>query len=426
MQVPFHLSTVEWASHIIASDSRKQSRYWISKWDPGVLFFAHLRPSLRFDNFLRPNELKYARSIHFIVCRQHATFHCHTDCIDYPGLGYESTLGLYGHGTWRLAGLLSGMRRILAIADQYRNSPYGSAIVRAVSVLVDLRCCLQHDTHPRRNDRTRQPRRRWWGCIVDTHRRRSEWNIRVSSVSSALGWELQNWKRTPSVSAASVSSVQGPCLCVCVFRNGEKYAAEIHFVHKNQQTGKLAVLGMLVQSSQNRDSNAQGAHELDMAAAAEWKRYFDAIQQLKQANSSSTLSLKLSTLLSKNSNNFWRYEGSLTTPPCTEIVTWTVFKTPIVMNETHIDSLRRGVFPMNYREPQPLSNRVVYRNFPDAMVPTVPNQNNSGKGATHHRFQLIGLVLLLGVFLPFLQRETVIWNKQTVVWCRNSYVRNKN
>ena len=195
---------------------------------------------------------------------------------------------------------------------------------------------------------------------------------------------------------------------MCVFRNGEKYAAEIHFVHKNQQTGKLAVLGMLVQSSQNRDSNAQGANELDMAAAAEWKRYFDAIQQLRLANSSSTLSLKLSTLLSKNSNNFWRYEGSLTTPPCTEIVTWTVFKTPIVMNETHIDSLRRGVFPMNYREPQPLYNRVVYRNFPDAMVPTVPNQNNSGKGATHHRFQLIELVFLLGVFLPFLQRETVI------------------
>ena len=188
---------------------------------------------------------------------------------------------------------------------------------------------------------------------------------------------------------------------MCVFRNGEKYAAEIHFVHKNQQTGKLAVLGMLVQSSQNRDSNAQGANEMDMAAAAEWKRYFAALQQLKQANSSSTLTLNLSTLLSRNSNHFWRYEGSLTTPPCSEIVTWTVFKTPLVMNETHIDNLRRGVFPMNYRDPQPLYNRVVYRNFPDVMVSTVPNQNNSGNGATHHRFQLIGQVLLLGVFLPF-------------------------
>ena len=49
---------------------------------------------------------------------------------------------------------------------------------------------------------------------------------------------------------------------------------------------------------------------------------------------------------------FFRYAGSLTTPPCSEGITWTVLKSPI---EASADQIKRfaQLFPMNAR---PLQN----------------------------------------------------------------------
>ncbi|CAF5175681.1 unnamed protein product, partial [Rotaria sp. Silwood1] len=57
-------------------------------------------------------------------------------------------------------------------------------------------------------------------------------------------------------------------------------------------------------------------------------------------------------------NNFWRYRGSLTTPPCTEGIIWTVFKTPITFHEHEISIFRKHIVLKNYRHPQPLHQRM--------------------------------------------------------------------
>lgn len=44
----------------------------------------------------------------------------------------------------------------------------------------------------------------------------------------------------------------------------------------------------------------------------------------------------LKGLLPSNTKEFTRYDGSLTTPGCSEVVTWTVFKKPITISQTQV------------------------------------------------------------------------------------------
>lgn len=54
--------------------------------------------------------------------------------------------------------------------------------------------------------------------------------------------------------------------------------------------------------------------------------------------------------------SFFRYHGSLTTPPCSEGILWTVFKDAA---EASPEQIRRfaALFPMNARPVQPLHRR---------------------------------------------------------------------
>jgi carbonic anhydrase len=55
----------------------------------------------------------------------------------------------------------------------------------------------------------------------------------------------------------------------------------------------------------------------------------------------------------------YRYDGSLTTPPCTEGVKWTVFMQPIALSRRQINAFRT-VYNGNSRPIQSINGRAVY------------------------------------------------------------------
>jgi len=122
--------------------------------------------------------------------------------------------------------------------------------------------------------------------------------------------------------------------------DGKREAMEAHFVHA-KEGGDLLVLGVLM-----RAGGSNKVFSAIMAAAPRTKGE----ATLKQP-------VDATALLPKN-RHFFRYEGSLTTPPCSEVVNWYVFSTPIAVAASDIDTFK-GIFPMNARPLQPLRRRML-------------------------------------------------------------------
>jgi hypothetical protein len=140
----------------------------------------------------------------------------------------------------------------------------------------------------------------------------------------------------------------------------------------------------------------------------EWRRYFAASENLQEENNSTVLNLNLALLMGIDLNEFWRYEGSLTTPPCTEGIIWTIFKTPIMFTENELGGFRTDIFPEGYRGPQPLYDRIVYRNFRNETLSSIPDYNcctKDLKNSANKTFGLVILQLLSYLFLHILKKE---------------------
>ncbi|MER1999551.1 MAG: carbonic anhydrase family protein [Lysinibacillus sp.] len=127
--------------------------------------------------------------------------------------------------------------------------------------------------------------------------------------------------------------------------NGQNYDVEIHFVHKDK-SGKLAVLGVMIQEGRK-----------NKVLATLW----DSLpkEETKKAVSEKYL-IHLPALLPKNQESFY-YDGSLTTPPCTEDVQWIVFENPIQMSKEQIKAFQE-IFEHNHRPVQPLNERDIIKN----------------------------------------------------------------
>lgn len=122
--------------------------------------------------------------------------------------------------------------------------------------------------------------------------------------------------------------------------NGKEYPAELHLVHQASD-GKLAVVGVFIEEG--------SANE---ALSGLWNQLPKNKGQTSQVSS---VQVNAANLLPTERQHFL-YAGSLTTPPCTEGVTWMVMDEPIEMSAEQIGALRSIIGTSN-RPVQPLGSR---------------------------------------------------------------------
>jgi carbonic anhydrase len=123
---------------------------------------------------------------------------------------------------------------------------------------------------------------------------------------------------------------------------GKAHAMVAHLVHKNAE-GKLAVVAVLLDKG--------GASELIDTV---WKN----IPAEKEKESVvADVTVDVSKLLPDN-RDYYTFQGSLTTPPCSEGVTWFVLKSPVKIADAEIAAFAK-LYPLNARPVQPLNGREI-------------------------------------------------------------------
>jgi carbonic anhydrase len=122
--------------------------------------------------------------------------------------------------------------------------------------------------------------------------------------------------------------------------DGKLAPMEAHFVSKGAD-GKLVVLGVLIDEGK---ANTQIAKLWEVAPK-------------EQGDAQAKSAVDFAKLVPAGSK-FYRYSGSLTTPPCSEIVEWVVFTDPITASKEQIDAFAK-LYPGNNRPVQALHDRTI-------------------------------------------------------------------
>lgn len=131
--------------------------------------------------------------------------------------------------------------------------------------------------------------------------------------------------------------------------DGEKFPLEIHLVHKSND-GILTVIGFLFKVSKQDNPILNPM--------------LSTIRSMNSSFPNAFLNLSLNALLPNvtaiNSAGYFRYIGSLTTPPCTESVIWNVFNYTLSISSSQLSILHTKYSGVYFRDVQPLQGRNVF------------------------------------------------------------------
>jgi len=123
--------------------------------------------------------------------------------------------------------------------------------------------------------------------------------------------------------------------------DGKAHAMVAHLVHKGAD-GKLAVVAVLLDAGGTNPT-------IDTI----WKN----LPQEKGKEATVNATIDAATLLPAD-HGYYTFQGSLTTPPCSEDVRWFVLKTPVKVAGSEITAFGK-IYPMNARPSQPLNGRTL-------------------------------------------------------------------
>ncbi|KAK6166210.1 hypothetical protein SNE40_022962 [Patella caerulea] len=121
--------------------------------------------------------------------------------------------------------------------------------------------------------------------------------------------------------------------------NGRAFPMEMHVVLYKQMYGRLsnailqpggvAVLGTFFEISSQDNGN--------------YSELLDKIEDIRYPKDKANFTLKSLASLLPSFDNYYRYHGSLTTPPCSETVIWTVSTEKIYISEKQMEKFRKVV-----------------------------------------------------------------------------------
>lgn len=125
--------------------------------------------------------------------------------------------------------------------------------------------------------------------------------------------------------------------------NGEHFPIEMHLVHKTADESNAAVVGVFIREGAENE-----------AFAPVWA-YLPAEETEVAQETGATVNL---AALLPAAQQIYRYDGSLTTPPCTPNILWSVMQTPLEMSAEQIAEFTR-IMEGNNRPVQALNERTL-------------------------------------------------------------------
>lgn len=125
--------------------------------------------------------------------------------------------------------------------------------------------------------------------------------------------------------------------------HGKSYDMEAHLVHRGEH-GELAVVAVLIEEGKD-----------NAFIKTLWSNF---PKEVGKEHIVSDVRICASQLLPMNTIGYYNYTGSLTTPPCSEIVNWFILKSPIEVSKAGLGKFT-SIFKHDARPIQPVHGRVV-------------------------------------------------------------------